>query len=129
MTQTRAERRREKHAAEKAAQYARTKFKDRAVYVPFSLPERTGSRHNGGYTATELHQRAVERRDQKRMVEKMVREQIDASKTARAIRRQEAKSARRSGYLAGCAKPQPVHHLHSAARRRLAADSSLPLAA
>lgn len=117
-TTTRAERRREKHAASKAGQYAKSKFKDRAVYVPFSLPERTGSRHNGGYTAAELHQRAVVRRDHKRMVDKSVLKQIEASKEADKDRRRDAKLARREVYLAGCAKPQPVRHMHSAARHR-----------
>lgn len=129
MNQIRAERRREKHAARKAEQYAKTGFKDRATYAPFTLPERTGSKPNGGYTAAELHQRAVERRDHKRMFEKFAREQIDASKEATKARRLDRKKARYAAYLSGCAKPQPVHHMHSAARRRLAADSSLPLAA
>src|SRR5690554_86846 len=127
MTQTRAERRRGKHAAQKGEQYAKSGFRDRATYAPFTPHERTGSRHNGGYTESELHQRAVERRDAKRMIEKMVREQIEASKEATKARRAERKAARQAAI--DWHKPQPVHHMHSAARRRLAADSSLPLAA
>ncbi len=125
MTQTRAERRREKHAAKKAEQYAKTKFKDRAVYrCAVDLTPRRGydmfgnPKKGGPFSATELHQRAVERRDRKRMVEKMVREQIDASKEATKARKAGAKASRRAAYLAGCAKPQPVEHMHSAARVR-----------
>lgn len=121
MSATRAERRRDLKARTKATDYAESGFKDRAVYMPFVPSQRNGSRHNGGYTDEELHQRAVGRRDQRRMVEKLITEQAKASKEAARDRKAAAKAKRRALYLTACQKPQPVEYMHSAARRRLAA--------
>lgn len=120
MSATRAENRRAKKAAQKAADYKESGFRDRATYRCAVTDEpRSGSRHNGGYTDEELHQRAVARNDQRRMIEKLVAEQTKATKDANRERKAAAKALRRSAYLAACAKPQPVKYMHSAARRRL----------
>lgn len=50
-------------------------------------------------------------------------EDFKPERSARGIRRRALRAA------IDWHKPQPIHHMHSAARRRLAADSSLPLAA
>lgn len=120
MSATRAENRRAKRAATKAADHKASGFKDRATYqcAVIEVP-RAGSLHNGAYTAEELHARAVARRDQRRFIEKMASDQQKASKEAAAARKLEAKAAARLTYLAACRKPQPVKYMHSAARRRL----------
>ena len=120
MSAVRAENRRAQKSAQKAADYKESGFRDRATYQCAVQPvERAGSRHNGGYTAEELHQRAVGRRDAKQFIEKAIAEQAEASKQARTSRKAEAKAKARSAYLAACAKPQPIKYMHSAARRRL----------
>lgn len=121
MTQTRAEVRREKRAAEKAAQYARTGFADQSKYQPAPQPNRNGSRHNGGYTPQELHRRALDRQERTRMVKRFVTERQEASREADKDRRKEAKRSRLERYFDGLKKPQPTKYKHSAARQRKAA--------
>lgn len=122
MTQSRAEFRRSIKAAKKAVQYKRTGFVDRSTYqcaVPGPECDSNGNPLARPFSTAQLHQRAVERRDRKRMIEKLVAQQAEASKQADKERRAEKKAATRAAYLAGCAKPQPVEYMHSAARRRL----------
>lgn len=128
MSATRAERRREFRARVKATDYAESGFKDRSVYRPEPVTIRTGSLHNGAYTADELHQRAVARRDQRRMIDKLIAEQAKAAAEGATARKAAAKTKRRIAYLAACQKPQPVKYMHSAARKR-AATQELAIAA
>jgi hypothetical protein len=126
-TSKRPEARRIKSADLKSDQYQRTGFRDRAVYRQFALPTRSGTRHNGGYTEAELHQRAVERRDINRMVDKMTRDRVDAGKAADKARKQETRRKRLALYLEGCRRPQPAKFMHSSARNR--AEFAMQLAA
>jgi len=127
----RAERRRDFKARVKATDYAESGFKDRSVYTPFVPTQRTDRRGfdtngnplpSGPFTADELNQRAVSRRDQRRMIEKLIAEQAKATEEAAAARKASVKTKRRIAYLAACQKPQPVKYMHSAARQRVAAQ-------
>lgn len=126
MSATRAERRRDLKARQKTTGYAESGFKDPAVYKPFTPTQRTDRRGfdangnplpSGPFTVGELHQRAVERRDRRRMIEKLVAEQAKATSEARAERKVAQRAAARKAYLAACGKPLPIKYLHSAARR------------
>lgn len=120
MSATRAEFRRQMKAKNKAADYAKSGFDGRAVYLPFQQKARTGSEHNGAYTTEELLQRATDRREQRRLAEKGIYELMAAQRKAASAIKLEAKIRERTSFLASFGKPQPLKYRHSAARQSAA---------
>jgi len=67
ITATRADRRRDLADGRRADRYSKSKFIDRAVHLPFTAAEQ-----HKPFTIAEIMERAVERRDYKRAMQKVV---------------------------------------------------------
>lgn len=130
---TRAERRRAAKASARAEQYEKSAFADNAIYI-----EPVRSERHPPFTLQQLHQRAVVRRDRTtarftilagvvskhelaRLVDSRAPHANRSTAERRHFDRSKDRERRRASYRRGTERAQPIQHMHSASRLRLAA--------
>jgi hypothetical protein len=130
---TRADRRRAAKAEQKRADYAKSGFVDRAAYHPLAFwkqrpgkdrftPEqidaRAQARANHRIRFFEVASHHISQNELLRLMDTRAPHANRSTPDRKHLDRSASDKRARDLYLAGLARPQPIHHMHSVARRR-----------